>query len=203
VHLEEGHLNDQIEVEAELAQEEGEAATLDLVCSKDESKTFKRELSELKNQKQRLSRLKAVAKMAAVEVEKNVGRCNEPVQRGVESILSTDWNIKWPSWHGVEILRNKHRRLVSLARLVFDQIKGLLLDRLKTNGGSAQQKQEVRKRRGIVAKALPLFDRLVSVENRSQRFDPIESCTGPKTRNKSLGSMADDAAFWDTRASRI
>jgi hypothetical protein len=62
MHLAEGCLNDQIEVDGELAQEEREAEILDLVSLKDKIKTFKRESSELKNQKQRLSKLNAAAK---------------------------------------------------------------------------------------------------------------------------------------------
>jgi hypothetical protein len=52
VHLAQGHLNEQIEVEGEFTQTERQAAILHLASLKDEIKTFKRESSELKNQKQ-------------------------------------------------------------------------------------------------------------------------------------------------------
>ena len=46
---------------------------------------------------------------------------------------------------------------MSSARLIFDQITGLLLERLEENGGSEQAKIEVKKRCDIIAKALLLF----------------------------------------------
>ena len=46
---------------------------------------------------------------------------------------------------------------MSSARLIFDQIAGILLERLEENGGSEQSKIEVKKRCDIIAKAIILF----------------------------------------------
>ena len=47
---------------------------------------------------------------------------------------------------------------MSLARLIFDQIKQFLLERLEENGESARSKREVNKQCVTVAKTLLLFD---------------------------------------------
>jgi hypothetical protein len=49
------------------------------------------------------------------------------------------------------------------SRLIFEQIKAFLLDQLEEDGRSEQAKIEVRKRCDIVAKALLLFDALLSL----------------------------------------
>jgi len=163
MHLAQGHLNEQIEVEGELTPQEREQAILDVASLKEEIKTFKREVLLLKNRKKELSRRNTEAKAAVLQVEKDVGRYNKPIRRGIESILSKDWNIKRPSWHGGDILGNECRKLMSSARLILDQIKEFLLERLEENGGSARAKREVKKRCDIVAKALLLFDGLLSL----------------------------------------
>ena len=58
---------------------------------------------------------------------------------------------------------------MSSARLIFDQIEELLLERLKENGGSAREKREVKKRCDIIAKSLLLFDGLLSILITSQK----------------------------------
>jgi hypothetical protein len=137
---------------------------LDSASLKEEIKTFKKELSVLKNQKQDLSQLNSGAKAEVDQVEKDLGRHKKPVRRGIESILSKDWNIKRPSWHGGDILGNECRKLMSsAAKLVLEQIMEFLLDRLEENGGSERAKREVKERCCIVAKALLLFDGLLSL----------------------------------------
>ena len=98
-----------------------------------------------------------------VQVEKDIGRHPKPTRRGIKATLSKDWNIKRPSWHGGDTLGNECRKLMSSARLVLDQTQGLSLERLEESGGSARKKREVKKRCKIVAKALLLFDRLLSL----------------------------------------
>jgi hypothetical protein len=139
------------------------SAILDSASLKEEIKTFKKELSVPKNQKQDLSRLNSAAKAEVGQAEKDLGRCNKPVRRGIESILSKDWNIKRPSWHGGDILGNECRKLMSSAKLILEQIMEFLLNRLEENGGSTGAKREVKKRCDIVAKALLLFDGLLSL----------------------------------------
>jgi hypothetical protein len=56
------------------------------------------------------------------------------------------------SWHGGDILGNKCRKLMSWARLVFEQMKAFLLEKLEEDGGSERAKQEVAMRCDIVAK---------------------------------------------------
>jgi hypothetical protein len=118
----------------------------------------------LKNQKQDQSRLNVAAKAEVAQVKKDVSRHNKPVQRGIKSILSKDWNIEHPSRHGGGILGNECQKvMMSLMRLLLDQIKEFSLQRLKKNRGSAGAKREVKKRCDIVAKASLLFDRLLSL----------------------------------------
>jgi hypothetical protein len=138
MHLAQGHLDEQIQVEGELTQQEREQAILDSASSKEEIKTFKKELPVLKNQKQDMSRLNSAAKAEVGQVEKNVGRCNEPIWRGIKSILSKDWNIKRPSWHGGDILGNECWKLMSSAKLVLEQIEEFSLERLKENRDNSQ-----------------------------------------------------------------
>ncbi len=85
------------------------------------------------------------------------------MRKGTEDILAREWNIKRPNYHGGDILGNECRKLMSSARLILDQIKEFLLERLEENGGSARAKREVKKRCDIVAKALLLFDGLLSL----------------------------------------
>jgi hypothetical protein len=68
MHLAQGHLDEAINVEGELAEQEREQAILDLALLKDEIKTFKKELSVLKNRKQDLSRINTAAKAEVVLV---------------------------------------------------------------------------------------------------------------------------------------
>jgi hypothetical protein len=122
MHMAQGHLDEQIQVQGELSQQEIEQAILDSASLKEEIKTFKKELSVLKNQKQDLSRRNSAATAEVGQVEKDLGRCNKPVRRGIKSILSKDWNIKRPSWHGGDILGNKCPKLLSSAKLILEQI---------------------------------------------------------------------------------
>jgi hypothetical protein len=122
MHLAQGHLDEESIVEGELTQEEREEAIIDAASLKEEIVNFKKELSVLKNRKPELSRLNTVAKVEVVQVEKDIGKYNKPARRGIESILSKGCNIKRPSWHGGDILGNEFRKLMSLARLIFDQI---------------------------------------------------------------------------------
>jgi hypothetical protein len=146
MRMAQGHLDEQIQVQGELSEQEREQAITDSASSKEEIKTFKKELSVLKNQKQDLSRLNSAAKAEVGQVEKDLGRHNEPVRRGIESILSKDWNIKRLSWHGGDILGNECRKLMSSAKLVLEQIVEFSLNRIEEKGGSARAKGAVKKR---------------------------------------------------------
>jgi hypothetical protein len=163
MHLAQAHLDEQIEVDGELSQQEREQAILDVASLKEEIKTYRKEVLLLKKRKKELSGLNTEAKAVVAQVERDIGRYNKPIRRGIETILSKDWNIKRPSWHGGDILGNECRKLMSSARLILDQIKEFLLERLEENGGSARAKREVKKRCDIVAKALLLFDGLLSL----------------------------------------
>jgi hypothetical protein len=67
-------------------------------------------------------------------------------------VLAKDWNVKWPSWYGGDILgNNKCRKLMAWARLIFDQIKAFLLEQLEDDGGLEPAKREVRKQCDIIA----------------------------------------------------
>jgi hypothetical protein len=92
-----------------------------------------------------------------------VGKYSKPVQKGIEIILSEEWNIKRPSWHGGDILGNECQKLMSWARLLYDQIKAFLLEELEEDGGSQRKKREVTKRCDIIAKALLLFNGCLSL----------------------------------------
>jgi hypothetical protein len=163
MHLAQAHLDEQIEVDGELSQQEREQAILDVASLKEEIKTYRKEVLLLKKRKKELSGLNTEAKAVVAQVERDIGRYNKPIRRGIETILSKDWNIKRPSWLGGDILGNECRKLMSSARLILDQIKEFLLERLEENGGSARAKREVKKRCDIVAKALLLFDGLLSL----------------------------------------
>ena len=52
---------------------------------------------------------------------------------------------------------------MSSARLIYDELKAFLLQRLEEDGASARRKREVRKRCDIVAKCLLLFDGFLSI----------------------------------------
>jgi hypothetical protein len=163
MHLARGHLDEQIEVEGELTEAEREAAILDVASLKLESTSFKKELSVLKKQKTELSQQNTAAKVEVTRVERETGRYSKPIWQGLERILARYWNIKRRSWHGGDILRNECRKLMAWSRLIFDQIKAFLLDQLEEDGGSDSAKREVGKRCNIVAKALLLFDRFLSL----------------------------------------
>jgi hypothetical protein len=80
------------------------------------------------------------------------------------------------------------------SRLIFEQIKAFLLDQPEEDGVSERAKREVRKRCGIVAKALLLFDGFVSLLVRTDHKDltPPTHNKGQIVPNKSRGSMADN-----------
>ena len=59
---------------------------------------------------------------------------------------------------------------MSSARLIFDQITVLLLERLEENGGSEQANIEVKKRCDIIAKALLLFGGLLYLLRTSHKY---------------------------------
>jgi hypothetical protein len=103
--------------------------------------------------------------MAANLVEKDTGNYSKPIWQGLEQILARDWNIKRPTWHGGDILGlgNECRKLMSWARLIFDQMKAFLLEKLEEDGGSERAKRDVTKRCDIVAKALLVFDGFLSL----------------------------------------
>jgi hypothetical protein len=98
-----------------------------------------------------------------IAVEKETGKYSKPIRKGIKTILVKDWNFKWPSWHGGDILGNKCRKLMAWARLIFEQMKAFLLGQLEQHGGSEQAKREVTKQCDIVVKALLLFDGFVSL----------------------------------------
>jgi hypothetical protein len=113
----------------------------------------------IKKRKTELSQNNMAAKVEVTRVEKETGKeCSKPIWQGLERIISKDWNIKRPSWHGGDILGNKCRKLMAWARLIFEHIKAFLLEQLEEDGGLERAKREVTKRCGIVAKALLLFD---------------------------------------------
>jgi hypothetical protein len=163
MHLAQSHLDEQIEVEGELSDEEREQAILDVASLKQEITNFKKELSVLKKKKTELSQANTAAKLAVVEVEKTEGRYPKPIRKGLEHILAKEWNIKRPSWHGGDILGNECRKLMSSARLIYDELKEFLLQRLEEDGASARRKREVRKRCDLIAKCLLLFDGFLSI----------------------------------------
>jgi hypothetical protein len=160
--LAQAHLDEQIQV-GEGEHMEQEQAILDAASLKEEVQSFKKELSILKTRKTELSRTNTAAKVEVTEVEKVVGKYRKPIRKGIETILAKEWNIKRPSWHGGDILGNECRKLMSWARLIFDQIKEFLLEKLEEDGGSQRTKREVTKRCDIVAKALLLFDGFLSI----------------------------------------
>jgi hypothetical protein len=163
MHLAQGHLDEQIEVEGELSEAEREAAILDAASLKLEIAFFKKELSALKKQKTELSQRNTAAKVEVTRAETETGKYSKPIRQGLERILARDWNIKRPSWHGGDILGNECRKLMAWSRPIFEQIKAFLLDQLEEDGGSERAKTEVRKRCDIVAKALLLFDGFLSL----------------------------------------
>jgi hypothetical protein len=163
MHLAQGHLDEQIQVEGELSVQEHEQAILDAASLKLEVTAFKKELSTLKKHKTDLSQSNTAAKLEVTLVEKATGRYSKPVRKGIETILSKEWNIKRPTWHGGDILGNECRKLMAWARLIFEQLKEYLVEQLEEDGGSERAKTEVRKRCDIVAKALLLFDGFLSI----------------------------------------
>ena len=73
MHLAQGHLDEQIQVEGELNKDEREAAILDAASLKLEITAFKKELSTLKKKKTELSQ-KNTAKVEVTKVEKETGK---------------------------------------------------------------------------------------------------------------------------------
>jgi hypothetical protein len=96
-------------------------------------------------------------------VEKEVGCCSKPVRKGVKSIPAKEWNIKRPSWHGGDILGDECRKSMAWARLVCNQMKAFLLEKMAEDGASERAKKEVTKRCEIVAKCLQSFDGFLSI----------------------------------------
>ncbi len=139
-------MKEQIEVEGELSDEERESAILDAASLKEETQNFKKELSDLKKEKTEASQANTAAKAEVAEVEKVVGKCPEPIRKGIGSILAKDWNIERPSWHGGDILGNECRKLMAWARLILNQTKAFLLEKLEEDGESERAKREVAKR---------------------------------------------------------
>jgi hypothetical protein len=138
LHLAPQYLDEQIGFEGELTQEEREVAILDAVSLKLENATFKKELSVLKKQKTELSQQNTAAKVEVTRVERETGRYSKPIWQGLERILERDWNIKRPSWHGGDILGNKCRKLMACLRLIFYQIKDLLVGSARREWGIGQ-----------------------------------------------------------------
>ncbi len=103
----------------ELIEAEREAAILDAASLKLEITSFKKELSVLKKQKTELSQQNTVAKVEVTRVERETGRYSKTIRQGLERILARDWNIKRPSWHGGDILRNKCQKLKACSMLIF------------------------------------------------------------------------------------
>ena len=93
MHLAQGHLDEQIEVEGELTEAEREVAILDAASLKLEITSFKKELSVFKKQKTDLSQQNTAAKMEVTRVERETGKYSKPIW-GMERILARDWNIK-------------------------------------------------------------------------------------------------------------
>jgi hypothetical protein len=160
MHLAQGHLDEQIQVDGELNKEEREAAILDAASLKLEITAFKKELSALKKRKTGLSHRNTAAKVEVAKVEKETGNYSKPIQQGFKRILAKDWNIKRPSWHGGDILGNECWKLMSWARLIFEQMKAFLLEQLEGDGGLERAKREVKS--GVTSSQRPFFYSTVS-----------------------------------------
>jgi hypothetical protein len=145
MHLAQGHLDEQIQVEGELSMEEREEAIMDAPSLKLEVTAFKKELTTLKKKKTELLLNITASKVEVAQVEKETGNYSKHVQKGIERILAKDWDIKRPTWHGGDILGNECRKLMALARHIFDQIKAYLVEQLVEDGGSEKAKREVQK----------------------------------------------------------
>jgi hypothetical protein len=125
------------------SEAEREGAILDATSLKLEIAFLKKELSVLnKKQKAELSQRNTAAKVEVTRVERETGKYSKPFWQGLECILARDWNIKRPSWHGGDILRNRCRKLMASSRLIFDQIKAFLLDQLEEDRGSERAERE-------------------------------------------------------------
>ena len=163
MHLTQGHLDEQIEVKGEHSEEDIEATIIDRAFLKLEIMALKKELSALKKRKTELSQNNTAAKVEVTQVEKEIGRYRKPIWKAIENILAKDWNIKHPSWHGGDIIGNECWKLMAWMRLIFDQMKAFLLEQLEEDGGMERAKREVKKWGDIVAKALLLFNRFLSL----------------------------------------
>jgi hypothetical protein len=80
---------------------------------------FKKESSALKKRKTELSHNDMADKSEVTRVEETF-KYSKPIQQGLERILAKDWNIKWPSWHGGDILGNECQKLMAWTRLLFE-----------------------------------------------------------------------------------
>ena len=58
----------------------------------------------MKNRKKDLPRLNTAESLESVQIDKDIVKYNKPIQRGIDSILSKDWNLKRPYWHVGDIL---------------------------------------------------------------------------------------------------
>ena len=83
MHLAQGHLDEQIEVEGELTEAEREEAILDSASLKLEITSFKKELSLLKKQKTELSQQNTAAKVEVTRVENETGKYSKPIWQGL------------------------------------------------------------------------------------------------------------------------
>jgi hypothetical protein len=172
---------------------------------KEEITSFKKELTDLKKKKTGLSQANTAAKAEVIVVEKEVGCCSKPVRKGLESIPAKEWNIKQPSWHGGDILGDECRKLMAWARLVCNQMKAFLLEKMVEDGASEPAKKEVTKRCDFVRKMLAVIRQLpFHFTCRSQRSHSRTHRESQRTRNnKSLGSVTDADSLCDTKVSRI
>jgi hypothetical protein len=130
---------------------------------KEEITSFKKELTDLKKKKTGLSQANTAAKAEVLVVEKEVGHCSKPARKGLESVPAKEWNIKRPSWHGGDILGNECGKSMAWARLICNQMKAFLLEKMVKDRASERAKKEVTKRCDTVTKCLLLFDHFLSI----------------------------------------
>jgi hypothetical protein len=158
MHLAQGHLDEGV-----LNEEERMTAIENAASLKEEMTSFKKELTDLKKKKTGLLQANTAAKAEVLVAEKGVGCHSKPVRKGLESILAKEWNIKQPSWHRGDILGNECRKSMAWARLIHNQMKAFLLEKMVEDGASERANKEVTKQCDIVAKCLLLFDGFLSV----------------------------------------
>jgi hypothetical protein len=105
----------------------------------------------------------AAAKTEVLTAEKDVGHCSKPIRKGLKSILAKEWNVERPSWHGRDILGDEGQKSMAWTRLICNQMKEFLLEKLVEDGASERAKREVTKRCDIAAKCLLLFDSFLAI----------------------------------------